>query len=77
MVVAAHSHALTDAVFSLLGSLCDNHFKLRTGKVRTKTVRMLDVVKANGMELDKDNLVVFEVVRGMGAQIVPMTRVRA
>ena len=77
IVVVAHYHALSEDIFSRLRSLCDNHFKLRTGKMRSKMVRMLEVAKANGLELDRDNLVVFEVVKGVGAQVVPMSQARA
>ena len=75
-VVVAHSHAFSEGVLSRLRSLCDNHFKLRTGKVRAKMVRTLEVAKANGTELDRDNQVVFEVVKGEGAHVMPVTRTR-
>jgi len=77
IVVVAHYHALSEDIFSRLGSLCDNHFKLRAGKMRSKMVRMLEVAKANGMELDRDNLVVFEVVKGVGARVIPMSQIKA
>lgn len=75
-VVVAHSHAFSEDVFSRLRSLCDNHFKLRTGKVRAKMVRTLEVAKANGTELDRDNQVVFEVLKGQGAHVMPVSQAR-
>ena len=76
IAVVAHSYAFAEGIFIRLGDLCDAHFRLRTGKVRSKFVRMLEVVKANGIELDRDNLMVFEVEPGAGVRIIPMSQAR-
>ena len=76
IAVVAHSYAFTEGVFIRLGDLCDAHFRLRTGKVRSKFVRMLEVTKANGTDLDRDNLMVFEVEPGTGVRIFPMSQAR-
>ena len=76
VAVVAHSYAFSGQILARLSALCDAHFSLRTGKVRVKLVRMLEVQKANGIELDRDNLVVFEVEPGAGARIIPMSRAK-
>ena len=76
IVVVSHSYALTEQVFTRLGTLCDAHFRLRTGNVRAKLVRMLEVTKANGIELDRDNLVVFQVEAETGVRIIPISRAK-
>jgi len=76
IAVVAHSYALADHVFTRLGTLCDSHFKLRTGKVRARLLRTLEIPKANDIELDRDNQVVFEVEPGAGVRILPMSQAR-
>ena len=53
----------------LLRSLCDVHLRLRSGKVRTKVLRMAEVIKTNNVELDDDNQNNFEVEVGTGIRI--------
>ena len=77
VIVVTHSHVLDDAMVSRLSSLCDRHLRLRTGKVRSKVVRMVEVIKANNVELDKDNQVNFEVEAGSGIKIIPYSQVKA
>ncbi|MCH7622290.1 MAG: hypothetical protein IH870_10370, partial [Chloroflexi bacterium] len=77
IVVVAHTYAFADHVFTRLSTLCDTHFKLRTGKVRAKLVRTLEIPKANGIELDRDNNVLFEVEPGAGVRILPMSQAKA
>tara|TARA_B100000315_G_C14035545_1_gene345148 strand:- start:27 stop:200 length:174 start_codon:yes stop_codon:yes gene_type:complete len=56
--------------------MCDAHLKLRVGKVREKVVRMLEVVKANSVELTRDNAITFEVDAGSGIRIIPFSQAR-
>ena len=77
VIVVTHSHVLDDAMVSRLSSLCDTHLRLRTGKVRSKVVRMVEVIKANNVELAKDNQVNFEVEAGSGIKIIPYSQVKA
>ena len=76
IAVVAHSYAITGQILARLSALCDAHFSLRTSKVRVKLVRMLEVQKADGIELDRDNMVVFEAEAGAGARIIPMSRAK-
>ena len=77
IVVAAHSYAFDEAVFLRLSALCDAHLKLRGGKVRSKLVRILEVVKVNNVELDRDNSISFEVEANAGIRIIPFSQAKA
>ena len=76
IAVVAHSYAFSEQMLARLSAMCDSHFRLRTGKFRAKLVHMLEVQKANGIELDRDNQLVFEVEAGAGARIIPMSRAK-
>ena len=76
-MVAAHSYAFDEAVFLRLSALCDAHLKLRGGKVRSKLVRILEVVKVNNVELDRDNSISFEVEANAGIRIIPFSQAKA
>ena len=49
---------------------------MRVGKVRDKVVRMLEVVKANSVELNRDNTISFEVEPGSGIRIIPYSQTK-
>ena len=76
VVVVAHTYSLNETMMYRLSAACDAHLKLRVGKVRGKVVRMLEVVKANGVELDRDNTVSFEVESGSGIRIIPFSQAK-
>ena len=76
VVAVAHSYALNEHMFTRLSALCDAHLKLRVGKVRDKVVRMLEVVKANSVELNRDNTISFEVESGSGMRIIPYSQTK-
>ncbi len=74
VVVVAHTYSLNETMMYRLSAVSDAHLKLRVGKVRDKVVRMLEVVKANSVELNRDNTVSFEVEPGSGIRIIPFSR---
>ena len=76
IVVVAHSYSFDEKVLARLSALCDAHLKLRVGKLRDKVVRMLEVVKANSVELNRDNTIGFEVEAGSGIRIIPFSQTR-
>lgn len=50
---------------------------MSTGKMRSKVLRMVEIVKANSVKLDTDNVLSFEVEPGTGIKIIPYSRARA
>ena len=76
IVIVVHSYALNENVYTRLGAVCDAHLKLRVGKLRDKVVRVLEVVKANAVELNRDNTISFEVEAGSGMRIIPFSQAK-
>ena len=75
-MIVAHSYAFDESMLVRLSAVFDAHLKLRVGKVRDKVVRMLEVVKTNGVELKRDNTVRFEVEAWSGIRIIPFSQAR-
>jgi len=76
VVLVAHPYAFDANMLIRLSDLCDTHLRLRTGKLRDNVVCSLEVVKANNVELDKDNLVSFRVEASLGMQIIPYSQAK-
>ena len=77
IVVVCNSHAFDQTISSRLNAVCDSHLKFRTGKIRDKVMRVAEVVKANCVEMDKDNIIPFEVEAGIGIHIIPVSQAKA
>ena len=56
--------------------MCETHLNLRTGKVRDKVVRVVNVAKLDDLDLDKDNEVSFGVEPRIGISIIPYSQPR-
>ena len=76
IVIVVHSYSLDEKILARLSALCDAHLKLRVGKVRDKVVRVLEVIRANSVELNQDNTISFEVEAGSGIRIIPFSQAR-
>ena len=76
IVVVAQSYAFDSNTIVRLRSLCDAHLNLRVGKVRDRLVRMLEVIKVNNMELNRDNVISFQVEPKVGMRIVPYSQAK-
>ena len=57
-----------------LHSICDNHCNLRSGNLGVKVIRTLEVIKANNVELSRNNSVSFQVDPEVGMRVMPMAR---
>ena len=77
IVVVAHSSAFDESMLIRISSMCDTHVRLRVGKVREKVVRVAEVLKANSVSLDKDNLINFEVQADIGIHVIPFSQAKA
>ena len=76
IVAVAHPYAVDPNMLLRLSDLSDTLLRLRTGKVRDSVVCSIEVVKANNVELDKDNLVSFRVEASLGMQIIPYSQAK-
>ena len=77
IVVVSQSYAFDSNILARLHSLCNAHLNVRVGKLRDKLVRMLEIVKVDNMDLDRDNVISFEVEPKMGMKIIPVSQARA
>lgn len=76
IVIVAHSYAFDESMLIRISSMCDAHVRLRVGKVREKVVRIAEVLKANNVQLERDNLINFEVEAESGIHIIPFSQAR-
>ena len=76
VIIVAHSYAFDSDLVRRVGDLCDTHLKLCTGNVRSKVVRIAEVVKTNNVKLDTDNIISFEVESGTGIRIIPFSQAK-
>ena len=77
VVVTAHSYAFDAPMLVRVSDLCDNHLTLRTGKMRAKVLRFAEILKADNVALDRDNLISFEVEPKTGIKIIPYSQTKA
>ena len=74
-VVVIQPHAVDENMRLRLRSICDNHCNLRSGNLGVKVIRTLEVLKANNVELSRNNTVNFRVEPELGMCVMPMASV--
>jgi flagellar protein FlaH len=77
VIIVANSYAFDDNLAGRVGDISGTHLKMSTGKMRSKVLRMVEIVKANDVMLDADNVLSFEVEPGTGIKIIPYSRAKA
>ena len=75
-MLTADSYAFNGEMFGRLGTMCDSYLRLRTEKVRGKSVHTIDVRKVNTTELIRDNMVSFAVEPRIGMRLIPLSRTK-
>ena len=77
IVVVAHSSAFSADLLGRAASVCEYFMKLATGKISGKVVRKVELLKVDDIEIDRDNIVAFEVEAERGINIIPFSQVKA
>ena len=77
IITVAHPSAFDENLSARLYDLCDAQFTLSAGRVGARDVLVLKVDKLNNRELNRDNLINFEVESGAGIRIIPLSQVKA
>ena len=77
IILAGNSYAFDEKMLVRLRALCDAQLTLRAEKLGVKNIKTLEVRKANNTEMDRDNLISFEVKPTIGMHLVPAGRARA
>jgi flagellar protein FlaH len=77
VVCVAHSYAFDENVMIRLGSMCDAHLRLRIETMGSKMIKILEVAKVRGAELNTGNILSFDVEPNWGIRVIPYSKARA
>jgi flagellar protein FlaH len=77
VVCVAHSYAFDENVMIRLGSMCDAHLRLRIETMGSKMIKILEVAKVRGAELNTGNIISFDVEPNWGIRVIPYSKARA
>jgi flagellar protein FlaH len=72
IVLVLHSTGIDEEMLRLLSSLCDTHLSLRAGKLGTKLVRTMEVIKSRNKKLTDPPIFGIEIEPRAGMRILPM-----
>jgi len=77
VVCVAHSYAFDENVMVRLGSMCDAHLRLRIETMGSKMMKILEVAKVRGAQLNTGNIISFDVEPNWGIRVIPYSKARA
>jgi len=77
IVCVAHSYAFDENVMTRLGSMCDAHLRLRIETMGSKMIKILEVAKVRGAELNTGNIISFDVEPNWGIRVIPYSKAKA
>jgi flagellar protein FlaH len=77
VVCVAHSYAFDENVMVRLGSMCDAHLRLRIETMGSKMIKILEVSKVRGAEMNTGNIISFDVEPNWGIRVIPYSKARA
>jgi len=77
VICVAHSYAFDENVMVRLGSMCDAHLRLRIETMGSKMMKILEVAKVRGAELNTGNIISFDVEPNWGIRVIPYSKARA
>jgi flagellar protein FlaH len=77
VICVAHSYAFDENVMVRLGSMCDAHLRLRIETMGSKMIKILEVSKVRGAEMNTGNIISFDVEPNWGIRVIPYSKARA
>jgi flagellar protein FlaH len=77
VVCVAHSYAFDENAMVRLGSMCDAHLRLRIESMGSKLIKILEVSKVRGAELNTGNVISFDVEPNLGIRVIPYSKAKA
>lgn len=77
IVLVAHSSAFSADLRGRAASVCETFMELSTGKPRDRPMRKAELLKVDDIDLDRDNVVAFDVQPQLGMQIIPFSQAKA
>ncbi len=77
IICVAHSYAFDENVMVRLGSMCDAHLRLRIETMGSKMLKILEVAKVRGAEMNTGNIISFDVEPNWGIRVIPYSKAKA
>jgi len=77
ILIIAHSYAFDENVMVRLGSMCDAHLRLRIETMGSKMIKILEVSKVRGANLNTGNIISFDVEPAWGIKVIPYSKAKA
>ena len=77
ILCVAHSYAFDENVMVRLGAMCDVHLRLRIETMGSKMIKVMEVAKVRGAEMNTGNIVSFDVEPGLGIKVIPYSKAKA
>jgi flagellar protein FlaH len=77
VVCVVHSYAFDENVMVRIGAMCDAHLRLRIETMGSKMIKILDVAKVRGAQLNTGNIISFDVEPNWGIRVIPYSKARA
>jgi flagellar protein FlaH len=77
ILCVAHSYAFDENVMVRLGAMCDVHLKLRIETMGSRMIKVMEVAKVRGAEMNTGAIVSFDVEPGLGIRVIPYSKAKA
>ena len=77
VICVAHSYAFDENAMVRLGSMCDAHLRLRIETMGSKMIKILEVAKVRGADLNTGNIISFDVEPNLGIRVIPYSKAKA
>ncbi len=77
IICTIHSHAFDESILTRVRSVCDGYLRLQVERSGAQLLKLMEVAKIRGADMNTGNISAFEVEPGFGLRIVPISRARA
>ena len=75
VINVVNNYAFSQADLARVRSICDAHLRMKTEQVGDMLVKVLEVAKVRGAEMNTGNIVSFDVEPMLGMRIIPISKV--
>ena len=75
IITVVNSYAFGEADLGRVRSMCDAHLSLRNEEIGDRMIKVLEVAKIRGADMQTGNIVSFDVEPMLGMKIIPVSKV--
>ncbi|MCH8061409.1 MAG: flagellar accessory protein FlaH [Chloroflexi bacterium] len=75
VITVVNSYAFGEADLGRVRSMCDAHLSLRNEEIGDRMIKVLEVAKIRGADMQTGNIVSFDVEPMLGMKIIPVSKV--